>query len=360
MLRYQLDLQFFAEEKTEKATPKKRQDVRKKGQVAKSQDVNTAVILLAAFFALLFSGTSMLESIRGIFRHTFQDYIFRDVTVDNLVVIARQLFPEFLKIIGPVMLAGFVAALSANLLQVGFLFTTEPLTLKPERIDPVKGFKRIVSLRAVVELLKSLLKVIIIGVIASVFLVRSIEEILALIFKTPGASLAVLGSVTIKMGLFAAGGLLFLAVLDYLYQKYDFEKNIRMSKKDIQDELKNTEGDPLIKSKRKQRQREISMQRMMQEIPDADVVITNPTHFAVALKYDEKKMDAPYVVAKGVDYIALKIREIAKSHDVMVVEDRHLARSLYEQTEIGQEIPEAFFKAVAEILAYVYRLEGKI
>ncbi|MCY7801442.1 EscU/YscU/HrcU family type III secretion system export apparatus switch protein, partial [Bacillus haynesii] len=168
------------------------------------------------------------------------------------------------------------------------------------------------------------------------------------------------GWLTFLMGVSAAVALIFLAVLDYLYQKFDYEKNIRMSKQDIKDEYKKTEGDPLIKSKIKQKQKEMAMRRMMQEVPKADVIITNPTHYAVALKYDENKMDAPFILAKGVDLMALKIRQIAKEHDVMTVENRPLARALYDQVEIDQAVPEEFFKAVAEILAYVYKTKQKI
>ena len=153
---------------------------------------------------------------------------------------------------------------------------------------------------------------------------------------------------------------MFIAVFDYFYQKFDYEKSIRMSKQDIKDEYKNIEGDPLIKSRIKQRQREMAMQRMMQEIPNADVVITNPTHYAIAIKYDEQKMDAPFVVAKGVDFVAQKIKLIAKENDITTVENRPLARALYDQTEIGQGIPEEFFKAIAEILAFVYKAKGKV
>jgi len=355
-----VDLQFFAEEKTEKATPKKRQDVRKKGQTAKSQDVNTAIVLLTVFFVLLFTGSNMLEDFFRIFHQSFEEYVFQEVTTNTIQTMAMELFQVIFKLVGPVMLAGFIAALLANYIQVGFISTTEPLKMKLEKINPIKGFKRIFSLRALVELLKSILKVVVIGAIAFAFLWMHLDEILGLIFKSVGASLSVAGSITVKMGLFASVGLLFLALLDYMYQKYDFEKSIRMSKQDIKEEFKNTEGDPLIKSKRRQKQREIAYHRMMQEIPTADVVITNPTHYAVALKYDESKMDAPFVVAKGVDYLAQKIKYVAKENGVIMIENRPLARRLYHQTEIGQAIPEEFFKAVAEVLAYVYRLKKKV
>jgi flagellar biosynthesis protein FlhB len=356
----QLDLQFFSGEKTEKATPRKRQEVREKGQVAKSADVNAAAVLLAGFFVLLVSGHMYQEKVLTIFRQTFQHYMLLDITVDTVHSVFLDVLKESAFIVGPVFLAAMVAGLAANFMQVGFLFTTEPLKMKISKLDPIQGFKRIFSLRAIVELLKSVLKIIIVGLVTFLVLWFQIDEILSLTHKSLGASLSSIGNITVKMGLYASAALLVLAFLDYLYQRYDFEKNIRMSKQDIKDEYKKTEGDPLVKSKIKQKQREMAMKRMMQEVPKADVVITNPTHYAVALKYDDEKMDAPVVIAKGVDYVALKIKELAKEHDVVTVENRPLARALFSQTEIGDAIPEEFFKAVAEILAYVYRLKNKI
>jgi flagellar biosynthesis protein FlhB len=355
-----LDLQFFAGEKTEKATPRKRQEVREKGQVAKSADVNAAFVLLVSFLVLLFSGPLYTEKVLNIFRQSFQEYISLDITVDTIHAVFLDLLKETAFIIAPVFLAAMIAGVFANFIQVGFLFTTEPLKVKLSKLDPIQGFKRIFSLRAIVELLKSVLKIIIIGLVTFSVLWFQFDDILLLAHKSLEASLYSIGSLTVKMGLYASIALLFLAFLDYLYQRFDFEKNIRMSKQDIKDEYKKTEGDPLIKSKIKQKQREMAMRRMMQEVPKADVVITNPTHYAVALKYDEQKMDAPVVLAKGVDYVALKIKEAAKKHDIVTVENRPLARALYAQVEIGDAIPEEFFKAVAEILAYVYRLKNKI
>jgi flagellar biosynthesis protein FlhB len=355
-----LDLQFFAGEKTEKATPKKRQDARKKGQVAKSQDVNTAVNLLAVFLFFMFAGEYLLDHILDVFRHSFTNYLGIELTENNLHSILLDMIKELAYILGPVMLIALVAGVAANYFQIGFLFSTETIQFKLEKIDPIKGFKRIFSIRALVELLKSVLKISFVGIVTFTVLWKRMDEILILSQKSVGAALSTIANITVQMGLFASGALLFLSILDYFYQKYDFEKSIRMSKQDIKDEFKNIEGDPLIKSKIKQRQREMAMRRMMQEVPKADVVITNPTHFAVALKYDEKKLDAPYVVAKGVDYVAQKIKLIAKENDVITVENRPLARALYDQTELGEAIPEEFFKAVAEILAYVYRIKNKI
>lgn len=355
-----LNLQFFAGEKTEKATPKKRQDSRKKGQVAKSQDVNTAIILFSMFLLFLITGSRLGEVPLRIFTHAFQEYTLMPLTEANLQTIIFGVLRELLYLLIPVMVVAVVAAIVANYIQVGFLFSSEAIQFKLEKINPIKGFKRIFSLRAIVELFKSTLKICFIGTATFAVIWLRLDEILVLSYQSIGTAILFLGSLTVQMGLAASIALLFLAVLDYLYQRYDFEKNIRMSKQDIKDEYKNIEGDPLIKSKIKQQQREIAMRRMMQEVPEADVVITNPTHYAIALKYDETKFDAPFIVAKGVDYMAQKIKQIAKENDVITVENRPLARALYYQAEIGDTIPDEFFKAVAEILAYVYRVKRKI
>ncbi|WP_080846434.1 flagellar biosynthesis protein FlhB [Cytobacillus gottheilii] len=355
-----LDLQLFAGEKTEKATPKKKQESRKKGQVAKSQDINTALVLLAVFLFLFFAGSYLINILIYIMRHSFQEYMMLDLTEESIVVIFLDVIKELVIFLGPIMAVAMVGGIIANYAQVGVLFSTEAIQPKLEKLDPIKGFKRIFAVRALVELLKSMLKIGFVGAVAFAVLWLRIDEILYLSQKSIGAAMATIGSLTVQMGLFAVIALLFLAVLDYFYQKYDFEKNIRMSKQDIKDEHKNSEGDPLIKSKIKQKQREMAMRRMMQEVPNADVVITNPTHYAIVLKYDEAKSDAPIVVAKGVDFVAQKIKLIAKEHDIAAVENRPLARALYSQAEIGEAIPEEFFKAVAEILAYVYRIKHKI
>ncbi|HZG70572.1 MAG TPA: flagellar biosynthesis protein FlhB [Chondromyces sp.] len=355
-----LDLQFFAGEKTEKATPKKKQDTRKKGQVAKSQDVNAAVILLAVFGFLLAGAAYMGNEMLDFLQHSFQHYMSMPLTEENVKVITLDIMRELAVILGPVMLVALLAGVAANYIQVGFLFTGETIKPKLEKIDPIKGFKRIFAVRSLVELLKSILKICFVGTVTFIILWINIEQVLKLSFKSITDILQIVGVLTVQMGLAASAALLFLSLLDYLYQRYDFEKSIRMSKQDIKDEYKNTEGDPLIKSRIKQRQREMAMRRMMQEVPQADVVITNPTHYAIALKYDEDKMDAPFVVAKGVDFLAQKIKFIAGENEITMVENRPLARALYDQAEIGEAIPEEFFKAVAEILAYVYRVKNKL
>jgi flagellar biosynthetic protein FlhB len=356
MGRFPLDLQYFAQEKTEKATPRKRQDSRKKGQVAKSSDVNTAIILLTVFLFLWFIGRSMFTMLLEIFQTSFQEYLLLHVTNANVFHVFTSLAYEAMIIVGPIMLVALLAGVASNYMQVGFLYSTEAIQMKLERINPLQGFKRIYSLRAIVELLKSILKISLVGFVTFAVLWLQKDEILILSQYSIETSLKLVGTLMIQMGLAASVLLIFLAILDYMYQKYDFEKNIRMSKQDIKDEYKKSEGDPLIKSKIKEKQRQMAMRRMMEEIPKADVIVTNPTHFAVALKYDDGKMDAPTVTAKGVDYVALKMKETAKEHDVVTVENRSLARSLYHGAEIGDMVPEDLFKAVAEVLAYVYRL----
>ena len=355
-MRLKLDIQFFAGEKTEKATPKKRQDERKKGKVAKSQDVNTAILLLFSFSILFIFGGMMKNSMTTLYRQTFTEFINWDLTDNSVHQIFTGVSLEVAKMLAPIVLIVIVAGLASNFMQIGFMFTTEPLKFDLKKIDPIQGAKRIFSIRALVELLKSLLKITLIAVVTFAIIWIYKDQMMMMAFKDIEGSLSFFGKTTIIMGISATLVLLFLAIFDYAYQRYDFEKNMRMSKQDIKDEHKNIEGDPLIKSKIKEKQRQMAMRRMMSEVPSADVVITNPTHYAIAIKYDEDKAIAPYIVAKGTDQIAFKIKEIAKKHDVVTVENRPLARSLYSETEIGDLVPEEFFKAIAEILAYVYRL----
>lgn len=354
-----MDLQFFAGEKTEKATPKKRLDERKKGKVSKSQDINTAILLIFSFLALFVFGGFMLDTMLLMFISAFTESIHWDVTAESVQRVFNGASIEAAKMLAPIMLIAIIAGFGSNLMQIGFLFTTESLKFDLKRMDPIQGAKRIFSIRALVELLKSFLKITLIGGITFSIIWAFKDDVLMLAFTNAESALALFGRVAIIMGLSATAALFFLAILDYLYQRYDFEKNMRMSKQDIKDEYKNMEGDPLIKSKIKEKQRMMATRRMMAEVPQADVVITNPTHFAIALKYSEEKAGAPYVIAKGVDQTALKIREIAKEHNIATVEDKPLARSLYATVDIGQEIPEEFYQAVAEILAYIYRIEKK-
>ncbi|MUV39945.1 Flagellar biosynthetic protein FlhB [Lentibacillus sp. JNUCC-1] len=360
MQQLKLDLQYFAGEKTEKATPKKREDERKKGKVAKSQDINTAVLLLFCFIILIAFGGFMKNGMLALYHQAFTEYINWNVTTETVMQVFVESVIQMAKILAPVMIVAIIAGVAANLAQFGFMFTGEPLKPDLKKIDPIQGAKRIFSVRALVELLKSLFKIVFIGGITFFVIWLYKDDMMMLAFKSVDDALAFFGRSTMIMGISATLALLFLSVFDYAYQRYDFEKNMKMSKQDVKDEHKNIEGDPLIKSRIKEKQREMATRRMMSEVPKADVVITNPTHYALAIKYDETEASAPYILAKGTDHLALKIREVAKAHDVITVENKPLARSLYQAADIGEIIPEAFYKAVAEVLAYVYNLEKKL
>ncbi|CAM3750916.1 flagellar biosynthesis protein FlhB [Alkalicoccus chagannorensis] len=356
----QLDIQFFAQEKTEKATPKKRKDSRNKGQVAKSTDVNTAFILMFVFLLFWLAGRFIVEQLFTIAEFTFTDYLMTELTTESVQHLLVTYLFQAAVAVSPVMAAAALAGIASNMLQVGVLFAPEAVKPKLEKINPIKGFKRIFSVRALVEFLKSMGKISLVGLVTGAVLWFFIDDLLRLGLYSVGEGAVLIGDLIVIMGLAVGFLLIFLAILDYLYQKYDFEKNIKMSKQDLKDEHKKAEGDPLIKSKIKEKQRQMAMSRMMQEVPKADVVITNPTHYAIALKYDDNKMDAPVITAKGVDYIALKIKNSAKHNSVMTVENRPLARALYAQADIGDQVPEDLFKGVAEVLAYVYRMQKKI
>ncbi|WP_018922537.1 flagellar biosynthesis protein FlhB [Salsuginibacillus kocurii] len=359
-MKLQVDLQFFNQEKTEQATPKKKQDSRKKGQVAKSNDVNTAIVLLLVFlFMFLYAGV-LGEHIFLMTQHVFTEFLTNEITMQSLPAMLQEVAVETAIVVLPIMLVAVTGGVLANLLQVGVMFAPEAIKPKPSKINPLKGLKRIFSVRALVELAKSLLKITLVGLLAFFILWMNADSLLKLMQKDVMEGFLEVAFLTGLIGVLVAFLLLLLAIPDYVYQKHDYEKQIRMSKQDVKDEHKKMEGDPKIKSKRRQKQQEMATQRMMQEVPKADVVVTNPTHFAVALKYEEEKMDAPIIVAQGVDFVALRMRQLAQVNEVVLVEDKPLARALYHQTDIGDEVPEDLFKAVAEVLAYVYRLQGEI
>ncbi|MFP4973899.1 flagellar biosynthesis protein FlhB [Paenibacillus sp. CN-4] len=357
--RLPMDLQLFGGEKTEKATPKKRQDARKKGQVAKSAELSGAVVLLASVLSLVAFGGYMKERFVSLYTDIFNNRMMMEVTVQNVMDMMVSYGIQVLLLLAPLFLIAVVLAFVANVAQTGFMATGEGLTPKFSKINPLKGFKNIFSMRSLVEMLKSILKLIIIAYLVYSTLWGEKNSFASLSHVSSERIFRFAADMTISLGIKIGAALLVMAVLDFMYQKYEHEKSLRMSKQDIKDEYKKMEGDPHIKGKIRERQRRMAMQRMMQEVPNADVVITNPTHFAVALKYDGGKMDAPQVVAKGQDYVALRIREIAKQNGVMTMENRPLARALFQRAEIGDVIPSDLFQAVAEVLAHVYKLKGK-
>ncbi|WP_059053523.1 flagellar biosynthesis protein FlhB [Paenibacillus senegalimassiliensis] len=358
--RYSLDLQLFAGEKTEKATPKKRQDARKKGQVAKSQDLTGAFILLAGFLSLTFFGGYIKERLVILFTDVFYHRMSMNVTQENVMTMFSDLGVQILLLLAPIFLVVVVIAVIVSYGQVGFMLTGESLKMQFSKLNPIKGFKNIFSMRSLVEFLKTLFKLSIIGYLVYSTIWGYRGTIASLGHLSIEDTFHFTARLTMNLGIKIAAALIVLAVLDYMYQRYEHEKSLKMSKQDIKDEYKKMEGDPLIKGKIRERQRRMALQRMMQEIPKADVIITNPTHFAVAIKYDGTQMEAPQVVAKGQDYVALRIKEIAKEHGIITMENRPLARALFQRTEIGETIPADLFQAVAEVLAYVYKLKGKV
>lgn len=358
-LRLPLDLQLFSQEKTESATPRKRQETRKKGQVAKSMELPGAFILLFSFISFAMFGGFYKERIMSLFRETFYQHLNTQITNENVNSMFGTLVVQGLVLLAPIFLITVIVAIMGNFLQFGFLLTGEPLKMKLEKLNPINGAKNIMSLRSLVEFAKSLIKLIVIGVVVYLTLWSEKEKLIALDHVPLQQIFSFAGSLTLSLGIKIGAILVVLAVFDYAYQRYEYEKSIRMSKQDIKDEFKKTEGDPLIKSKIREKQRRMALQRMMQEVPKADVVITNPTHYAIAVQYVASEMEAPKIIAKGQDYIALKIKDIAKEHGVVTMENRPLARALYDRVDIGQTIPADLFQAVAEVLAYVYKLKGK-
>jgi flagellar biosynthetic protein FlhB len=357
MLRF--DLQFFSGEKTEKATPHKRREARKKGEVAKSPEVSSALTLLLCFSFLMIGGKNLFEGCFNIYRHSFQEYLLWDISIASTQLLFNQLLWDVAKLVAPIFAIVLAAGLFANYMQVGFMFNPEALKMKLGKLNPIQGMKQIFSLRSLVELIKSILKIIITSGIVYLIIWKQKNELFSLGEKNLWDSSRFIGSLTIQIGITIAICLVVLAAADYFFKKFEYDKKLRMSKQDIRDEYKKMEGDPFIKGKRRAKQRELAMNRMMQDVPSADVIITNPTHFAVAVRYDLETMDAPVVIAKGKDHIALKIKEIGKQHKIMTVENRPLARALFASVEIGEPIPEELFNAVGEILAYVYFQEGR-
>ena len=358
-------LQLFAQdgpggEKTETATVKKRQDARKKGQVMKSAEIVTALVLLAAFFMLRLCGGIIYESVTRFARLLFTDYVTaQDITLQIMYKLYFDAGVAFLLSAGPILAVVYVTAFTANVAQVGFQFTTEPLRFKPDRLNPVSGFKRLFSVKNLFNLLKSVLKVLIVGFIAYSYVGDRLNDLMSLMGADVKTIVRLGFDMIFDLAFRICAAVLILAIIDYCWQWRQYEQELKMTKQEVKEEYKQMEGDPKIKAKIKEKQRKISMQRMMNDVPKADVVITNPTHYAVAVKYDPAVADAPVVLAKGKDYIARRIRKIAEENGVFMVENKPLARALFDSADIGEKIPIELYHAVAEVLAFVYNIKNK-
>jgi flagellar biosynthetic protein FlhB len=348
-----------ANDKTEKATPKRREEARKKGQIAKSTDLNGAVIMLAGLFALGVSGPATAQRLGATMTGALQAGAGRDpVTISTVGDIMLGCARAIGLSLAPVAAACALSAIVVSVVQVGIRPHTQALKPDPKRLNPVSGFKNIFGKNSLVELAKNLLKVAIVATVVLSALLPHIGDFAALVGMSPLQLGAAIAHNVRSLAMRAAMAYLLIGLVDLVYQKRRHEKSLRMDKQEIKDEAKQNDLPPEVRGAIRRRQREAARARMMAAVPEADVIITNPTHFSVALKYDGKSA-APQVVAKGQDVLALRIRELAAEHDVPVVPDPPLARSLHASVEVGQQIPEELFQAVAQILAYVYRVAGR-
>lgn len=358
---FYIDLQLFSEEKTEKATPKRKQESREKGQVAKSRELISAILLLLMFWGLKVFSPHIINELVLMSKRmlTLSSIQIKDLyTIKNLMNLFVYCIIVFFKICAPILLIALIASLISNYMQVGFLFTAKPLMPNFNKLNPLEGVKRIFSKHTLVEFLKSNIKIFIIGYFIYSYLKDNYRSIPDLISMSVENTAIFIGNAIINIGFRAGFAFLILSIFDYAFQIWDFEKNLKMSKQEVKEEYKQTEGNPQIKSKIKEKQRQLSLRRMMAEVPKADVIITNPTHYAVAIKYDTSLSEAPLVLAKGKDLIAQRIKELAKENKVTIVENKPLAQALYKSVEIGQSIPIELYKAVAEVLAFVYSMKS--
>jgi flagellar biosynthetic protein FlhB len=354
----QFDLQLFTEEKTERATPKKMRDAREKGQVVQSKELSTAVAFLSVFLAMGALSSYLIEGMMGYFTMTMNQIpdVGQFFESEDYKLYMADMLMTILKYSLPLLGVALVVGVLMNYIQVGVLFTSETLIPKLEKINPMKGFKNIFSMRSLVELIKSVAKASALLYIAISYVMAHLPELLITFEIEPVQTMGIMWDVILGVVLRCALFLFIVAIFDYAYKRWKNSKDLMMTKQEIKDEYKQSEGDPKLKAKIKEKQRAFAMSRMMQSVPKADVVITNPTHFAIAIKYDANKSDAPVVTAKGQDLVAMNIKRIANENAVPIVENKPLAQTLFKTVEIGQAIPPDLYEAVAEVLAYVFKL----
>ncbi|MBF0145993.1 MAG: flagellar biosynthesis protein FlhB [Magnetococcales bacterium] len=342
--------------KTEDPTSKRVQDARNKGQVTSSREVGTALLLLAATGTFYFQGESLWLSMQNKMRLFFAGFINDGIQPQGVVVLIQDMIVSMLLDLMPLFLLFLIVSILGSIMQHGMLFTFDPLMPKFSKINPIQGMARLFSMRSIVELFKSIIKISVISIAVYLALKGSALEILGLSDTNLGNVVRVLGADVMHLLILVTIAFTALAVIDYAYQHHEYVKNLRMTKQEVKDEQKQMEGDPLVKGRIRQIQREMAQRRMMEEVPKADVVITNPTHYAAALLYKQGEMMAPKLVAKGRGRIAERIREIARENKIVLVENPPLARSLYSEVPLDAIIPPQLFKAVAQVLAYVYSL----
>ncbi|HBD11594.1 MAG TPA: flagellar biosynthesis protein FlhB [Porticoccaceae bacterium] len=344
------------QERTEQPTPKRLQEARKKGQVPRSRELNTLITLLCGAFGLLAFGSSITTGLAGTLEHYFSLHAIQVETPGQLTATFGEAMWQGLLMLIPMFLILIAGAFAGPLMLGGWTFSTSAIAFKLEKIDPLKGLKRIASLKSLMELLKAIAKFFLVTAVAVGVIWALFDELLLLGKENPQAALAHTGDIAIWAFLGFCLALIAIAGADVPFQLWDHSRQMRMTRQEIKDEVKETEGRPEVKSKIRTLQRERAQQRMFDEIPEASVVITNPSHYAVALKYDEHGSRAPVVVAKGRDLIAARIREVASEHDIALFSAPPLARAIYATTDLNQEIPARLYVAVAQVLAYIHQL----
>lgn len=343
-------------ERTEEATAKRRSDFREKGQVAQSKEVQTAALLTIVLLFWVFYLPYFFNEFKTILIIIFQSSHEVDVTSSQVMQMALSLTAKLGLLLSPLFFLVLIVGFFATFFQIGWLFTVKPFQPDPNKFNPIQGLGRIFSKKSLVELLKSTFKVLLIGWVAYSTVLNNFEEALALVDTSIPTALSFLARTAALILAKVCAVLILLAFIDFLFVRYEMEEKMKMTKQEVKEEFKETEGDPLVKSQIRTIQRQMARQRMMAEVPEADVVVTNPTHIAVALRYEAGQMDAPVVLAKGRGIIAGNIRELARENDIPIVENPPVARLLHE-VELGASIPEELFQAVAEILAHVYSLK---
>ncbi|MCH5196070.1 MAG: flagellar biosynthesis protein FlhB [Oscillospiraceae bacterium] len=347
------------EEKTEKATPKKRRDQRKEGNVLQSKEIVTAASVLGIFTAMRLLAEFMIKNVLNYSADIFEHAGRYELNADTTMPIVVDIFTIVVIVVMPICLIAMVLGIIPTVAQTRGLFTMKACAPKFSRLNPLEGIKKLFSMQAVVGILKGLIEVIVVSVLVYNEISDRLPRIIALSGAGIMQGIAYAALSIYDMVMLICIMLVFVAAGDFLFQWWQFEKKLKMSKQEVKEEYKQMEGDPQVKSKIKQRQQQMAQRRMMQDVPSADVVVRNPTHYAIALKYDQDENKAPVVVAKGADYLAKRIIDIAENHDVMCIENPTLARALYSQVDLGREIPIELYDAVAEVLLIVYKAKNK-
>ena len=347
------------QEKTEPATPKRREEIRHKGQVAKSVEISSAAVLLAGTLMIFMTGGQLMSQLGDVMRDFLSFSFGTEVDQQSVMSLVNTVLVRLLVIVAPVILTIMLVGLVSNIAQVGLVFSIEPLTPKPDKMNPLSGLKKVgFSQQSLIELSKSILKVSLVTVVGYLALKSLVARSVQLVDSSPAEVFTFMGKSAFSVAMKISSAFAVLAGTDYYFQRKKFQHDTKMSKQEIREETKQSEGDPAVKGRIKREMVKRSRLRMMQAVPKADVVVTNPTHYAIAIQYDPKQMAAPKVVAKGKDLLAQRIKEIAAEHRVPIYEDKPLAQLLYKSVDIDEQIPPELFKAVAQILAYIYKMSG--